>query len=224
MNVLAIDTTTKRANVGVKTQDLVKVKNIDNEVTHSEKLLPLIDETLKECSISISDIDCIACTTGPGSFTGIRIGLATVKALAKSVGAKIYAIDSLSLLAQSANNSQNYKLVVSLIDAKNNRAYAGMFLNNSSAIAVQNKYLNEILETVSNICKKHNIGENEVLIISDNLSLLECIHEKYEKIHTALNIEKLLSQAYNSSVFTDYLKLDATYVRSSEAERKKHGE
>ena len=224
MNILAIDTTTKKANVGIKTTDVVKVKSIDNEVTHSEKLLPLIDESLKECCVKVKDIDCIACTTGPGSFTGIRIGLATTKALAKVINAKIYAIDSLTLLAYSVKNSQNYKLVVSLIDAKNNRAYAGMYLGSSSAINNQNKYLNEIWEDISKICDENNINEKEVLIISDSLNIFECIPEKYEKTNTALNIEELLNLASSSTDFTDYLKLDATYVRSSEAERTKYGE
>lgn len=224
MNILAIDTTTKKANVGVKTKDVVKVKSIDNEVTHSEKLLPLINETLNECNISIKDIDCIACTTGPGSFTGIRIGLATAKALAKVIGAKIYAIDSLNLLAHSTNNLQNHRLVVSLIDAKNNRAYAGTYLNTSSAPTIQNKYLNEIFESVANVCEENNINDNEVLIIADNLNILEYIPEKYEKTYATLNIEELLNLASNSTDFTDYLKLDATYVRSSEAERTKYGE
>lgn len=224
MNILAIDTTTKKANVGIKTTDVVKVKSIDNEVTHSEKLLPLIDESLKECCVNVKDIDCIACTTGPGSFTGIRIGLATTKALAKVINAKIYAIDSLTLLAYSVKNSQNYKLVVSLIDAKNNRAYAGMYLGSSSAINNQNKYLNEIWEDISKICDENNINEKEVLIISDSLNIFECIPEKYEKTNTALNIEELLNLASSSTDFTDYLKLDATYVRSSEAERTKYGE
>ncbi len=225
MNILAIDTTTKKANVGVKTKDTVKVKSIDNEVTHSEKLLPLIDETLKECNLTIKDIDCIACTTGPGSFTGIRIGLATAKALSKVIGAKIYTIDSLTLLTHSADNSQNNKLVVSLIDAKNNRAYAGMYINGSPfAITTENRYLSEILEDIIKTCNNNNICENEVLVISDTLNIFECIPDKYTKIHTVLDIKELLSLASSSSTFKDYLNLDATYVRASEAERTKHGE
>lgn len=227
MNILAIDTTTKKANVGVKTPNLVKVKCTDNEVTHSEKLLPLIDKTLAECNLNIKEIDCIATTTGPGSFTGIRIGLATTKALAKVTGVKIYAINSLSLLAHSVDNTQKYKLIVSLIDAKNNRAYSAIYLAQNifePVIASQNKCLNEIFEDVAKICINNNICENEVLVISDTLNIFENIPDKYLKTHTLLNIKKLLDLASHSSTFTDYLKLDATYVRSSEAERTKYGE
>lgn len=226
MNILAIDTTTKKANVGIKTESLIKVKSIDNEVTHSEKLLPLIDEALKECNITIKDIDCIAATTGPGSFTGIRIGLATAKALAKVINANIFSIDSLSLLAKSAD-TQNHKLIVSLIDAKNNRAYAGIYFNQDAltpATTAQNKYLNEIFEDVNKICIENNITENEVLVIADTSNIFECIPNIYSKVLTSLNMDVLLSLADSATEFTDYLKLDATYVRSSEAERTKYGE
>lgn len=226
MNILAIDTTTKKANVGIKTENLIKVKSIDNEVTHSEKLLPLIDAVLKECDITIKDIDLIAATTGPGSFTGIRIGLATAKALAKVINANIFSIDSLSLLAQSTD-TQNHKLVVSLIDAKNNRAYAGIYFNQDAltpATAAQNKYLNEIFEDVNKICIRNNINENEVLVIADTSNVFECIPDKYSKVLTSLNMDVFLSLADGTTKFTDYLKLDATYVRSSEAERTKYGE
>lgn len=226
MNILAIDTTTKKANIGIKVKNLVKVNSIDNEVTHSEKLLPLIDKTLKECNLTIKDIDCIAATTGPGSFTGIRIGLATAKALARVTNANIFSIDSLSLLAQSVDNS-GHKLIVSLIDAKNNRAYAGMYFNQEKlqpATAFQNKYLNEIFENITKICTENAIIENEVLIITDTSNVFECIPDKYSKVLTSLNMEALLSLADSATKFTDYLKLDATYVRSSEAERTKYGE
>lgn len=226
MNILAIDTTTKKANVGIKTDNLITVKSIDNEITHSEKLLPLIDNTLKECNLTVKDIDCIAATTGPGSFTGIRIGLASAKALAKVTNAKIFSIDSLKLLAQSVNN-ENYKLVVSLIDAKNNRAYAGMYFNQETlalSTPAQNKYLIEIFKDVTKICAENNITENDVLVVTDTSNVFEVIPDKYEKKLTSLNIEILLSIAAKSTEFTDYLKLDATYVRSSEAERTKYGE
>lgn len=226
MNILAIDTTTKKANVGIKTESLIKIKSIDNEVTHSEKLLPLIDKALKECNITIKNIDCIAATTGPGSFTGIRIGLATAKALAKVINANIFSIDSLSLLAKSTD-TQNHKLIVSLIDAKNNRAYSGIYFNQDAltpATTAQNKYLNEIFENVNEICIENNITENEVLVIADTSNIFECIPDKYSKVLTSLNMDVLLSLADSATEFTDYLKLDATYVRSSEAERTKYGE
>lgn len=228
MNILAIDTTTKKANIGIKTQNSIKVNSIDNEITHSEKLLPLIDKTLHECNLKPKDIDCIACTTGPGSFTGIRIGLATAKALSKVIGSKIYSINSLDLLAHSVK-TKNSKAILCLIDAKNSRAYAKCYLNNSELsplLVAENKYINEILEDLDKVCINQNIAKSDILIITDTTNVLELLPDDYAKQISALNIEILLElvQGANDTEFTDYLKLDASYVRSSEAERTKYGE
>lgn len=227
MNILAIDTTTKKANIGVMKNEDIQISSIDNEVTHSEKLLPLIDDTIKNCNLNIKDINILACTTGPGSFTGIRIGLSTVKALSKVIGAKIYEIDSLYLLA-SSTDIKNYKLVVSLINAKNCRAYTGIYLNEGDelkpAICLENKYLNEILDQLDTLCSSYNISADEVIVIADTDTVLESIPSKYKHVLSSLDMNVLLKLALNSSNFTDYLKLDATYVRSSEAERTKYGE
>lgn len=228
MNILAIDTTTKKANVGIKTNDIIKVNSIDNEVTHSEKLLPLIDEALKECHLEVKDIECIACTTGPGSFTGIRIGLATAKALAKVIGAKIYAIDSLELLAHSANN-KHAKAILCLIDAKNTRAYAKCYYAHdklTQILTAENKYINEILKDLDKVCTSQDIIKSDVLVVADTEAILRLVPDGYKKCLSPLNIEVLLELANTAedTEFTDYLKLDATYVRSSEAERTKYGE
>ena len=90
MNILAIDTTTRNACVCLKYKDEVIEKNIENNITHSEKLLPLIDDVLTEKNITLDDIDMFFAINGPGSFTGIRIGLATIKAFAQVKEKKIF--------------------------------------------------------------------------------------------------------------------------------------
>lgn len=137
MNILAIDTTTKNACVAVKKENeessTMIEHNISNEITHSEKLLPLIDATLKEMDITLPEIDIYACLNGPGSFTGIRIGLATIKAFAQVQDKEIFAMSSLeaiayttyqhSILAETGKTAY----IASLIDAKNNRVYYSLY-------------------------------------------------------------------------------------------------
>lgn len=222
MNILAIDTTTKKANVGLKLEKECTISSIDNEITHSEKLLPLIDDVLKQNNLKIKDIACLCCTTGPGSFTGIRIGLATIKAIAKVTGAKIFSMDSLSLLYHSSD--AHTKLNVCLIDAKNTRAYVGIFDENGEQITeFKNKYISDILIDIQNICNENNIPLNEVTYILDNASLVPLIQNS-NYVVTVLNLEQLMNIANNATMFEDYLTLDATYVRQSEAERTKYGE
>lgn len=230
MNILAIDTTTKKANVGIKSKNKNTIKSVDNEVTHSEKLLPLIDESLKEQSISLKDINKLACVTGPGSFTGIRIGLATIKALAKIINVDIYAINSLDLLAYSGiqNLSTHPKLVISVIDAKNNRGYFGIYkdmagtLTNITSFA--NKYCQDILQDIESICKEYNATISDCLLIVDSISLFEKLSTTIKCKLCELDINVLLDKAAIEYSEYNYLTLDATYVRSSEAERTKYGE
>ena len=89
MKILAIDTTTKKATVALNLDNKIIVKEVDNEITHSEKLLPLLDEVLNDSNTKLKDIDLFAITLGPGSFTGVRIGIATIKAIAKVTNKKI---------------------------------------------------------------------------------------------------------------------------------------
>ena len=162
MNILAVDTTTKVASVAIKkeNEDIV-MKNISNEITHSEKLLPLIDETLKELSMTLKDISLYIAVNGPGSFTGIRIGLSTLKAFSMIDGNKIFSITSDKLIAYDAytnyknllnkekNNIPNKIYVASLIDAKNDRVYYSLseiLTNSKGSITINSK-----VETSNNV-------------------------------------------------------------------------
>lgn len=230
MNILAIDTTTKKANVGIYINGKKYLKTIDNEITHSEKLLPLIDEVLKQANCSLTSIDVYACTTGPGSFTGIRIGLATVKALAKLANNKIFAINSLELLANQVFTLSNHKIIVPLLDAKNKRAYYGIYnkdkqneLNNT----LGNKYIKDIIQEIKNYCDTNNMNlKTDILFVLDNENMVNtlCEENNFNYIVHTINLETLIDLASNTTNFSNYLELDATYVRSSEAERTKYGE
>lgn len=85
MKILAIDTSSKNASVAITEdeKELIELNNSE-EKTHSQKLMPMIDEALKKLDLSLDDIDLISCSLGPGSFTGVRIGIATAKAFADS--------------------------------------------------------------------------------------------------------------------------------------------
>lgn len=229
MNILAIDTTTKKANVGVSINEKSIIKTIDNEITHSEKLLPLINDVLNETNCNIKDIDIFACTTGPGSFTGIRIGLATIKAIAKVTNAKIFSINSLELLANSAKENKA-KIIVPLIDAKNARAYYGMYENINGLKQIDeldNKYVKDIITSIHNYCNINNFDIfNDVLFIldSENLKEIFLTLNELKYIISSLDMSLLLSLAATNNSNSNYIDLDATYVRSSEAERTKYGE
>lgn len=224
--ILSIDTTTKKASVALKFNNEIICKDIDNEITHSEKLLPLISSTLEEYNKKLSDVELFACTLGPGSFTGIRIGISTVKAMAKVMDKKIFGITSLKLLALGAR-STNHKYILSTLDAKHNRVYFELFKNEDDKLIPENIYGNlQVKDLVSLLLDK---GIQDMLVLSDNIDILK---DNFSSNFTNISFENgeldlkniFKADFSDSSHIYNYLNLDAKYYRASEVERTKLGE
>ena len=102
MITLAFDSVAKVASVAVcDGERLLAQYNIDNGLTQSELLLPMAEDILKSLKLSFSDVELLACTTGPGSFTGVRIGAALVKGLAFGKCTPCVGVSALEALAQN---------------------------------------------------------------------------------------------------------------------------
>lgn len=125
MKILAVDTSSEICGVCLlEDNNLIDDNSLNNGMTHSENLMSLILELLERNKINLKDIDLIACTVGPGSFTGIRIGVSTVKALAEVNNIKIAEVTSLEILAR---NIEKAITKVAIIDARNDQIYCGIF-------------------------------------------------------------------------------------------------
>lgn len=226
MNILAIDSTTKKAAVALMLNDTTYVKEIDNEITHSEKLLPLVDEVLNENNVKVKDMDLLACTLGPGSFTGVRIGIATVKALAKVLNKKILGVTSLKLMALNHLDT-DHKYILSTLDAKNTRVYYELFE------VTDNKKLKETsisgnlpYEALISLLKEKEIAD--MLVVADNTEMLKNPFTGQitdtEVISSTLDLRNIFKEDINESNTYTYETLDAMYFRNSEAERTRDGE
>lgn len=124
MNILALDTSGTVAAVAVGTEEkLLANYYIDDKLTHSEKLLPMTDTVLKELHMTIRDVDCFAVVIGPGSFTGLRIGVAAVKGMA--LGRPVVPITSTMAMAYSFYGCEMN--IMPLIDARNENVYGGAY-------------------------------------------------------------------------------------------------
>ena len=131
MKILSLDTSSKICSVTVlEDTDVMIEKHIENELTHSQKLMPLVDEILKQTNLNLKDFDFYACCVGPGSFTGVRIGVSTVKAFCDVTNVPIVSVSSLESLVYntlSSNFTNDADLVCSILDAKNDNVYCGLF-------------------------------------------------------------------------------------------------
>ena len=127
MRILAVDTSAVCASVGV-TEDgkILSESSINTGLTHSRTLMPMIDSTLRNGEIDLDSIDYFACSVGPGSFTGIRIGVAAIKGLADGLKKKCIPVSTLEALAY--NLQGRCCTAVSVMDARCNQVYCGIFL------------------------------------------------------------------------------------------------
>ncbi len=122
MKLLSIDSAGKTAAVALTEGAQVLAEGFANEgLTHSQMLLPLVDETLKKADASLAQVDAFAVTNGPGSFTGLRIGCALVKGMA--LGRPCYAVPT--LMALSCNERASGRIAVALLDARCKQVYMG---------------------------------------------------------------------------------------------------
>ena len=167
MKILSIDTASNICGVSIL-EDKKLLCQLDNDTgrTHSENLMPMINMAFEKTNLSLKDIGLIVCDKGPGSFTGIRIGVATVKAFADSMGIPCVGISSLETVAYNVKlipeYGENYTgLVCSILDCKNSNCYFALYkfengicttIIEPSADTVQNALhlLNETDETSNN--------------------------------------------------------------------------
>ena len=236
MKILSIDTSSKICSVSIlEDTDLIVEKHIIDEKTHSQKLMPLVDEVLKSLKLSIWDFDLYTCGIGPGSFTGVRIGVSTIKAFADVSSVNVIGINSLESLAYNTldtNYKKNSEYICSIIDAKNDNVYFALYQNkNDEMIQIVEpdcKNINEMLE----ILKKFK--SSPILFVGDGSEKFQyLLSSKFSKstfVEDKLNIQSSVSQAiaaYNhckhgeKGTSNDLLPM---YLRKSQAERALDGE
>lgn len=226
MKILGIDTSSKRCTVCILEDNNVIIElHSDDEKTHSQTLMPLIDEMFKKTDLSLKDIDMLACCVGPGSFTGVRIGISTAKAFADVYNFKTFGVSSLEGLAynikeeisllhtssaaktgSSPENSKDCKdytsqsislIICSLIDAKNENVYYGLFDENYNKI--------EELSTCSIselICKLKKLDKPIAFVGDGALAYKEKLEQHLCKSlnnFSEINLENNLETSSNNS-------------------------
>ena len=224
MKILGIDTSTMAANVAVLEDDkLICEYTINTKKTHSQKLMPMIENMLKLSDLDIKEIDAIAICVGPGSFTGLRIGMATAKAMAHVNNIPLIGVNSLEILG--ANMDLCNRNICSLLDAQRNQVYMNKYILKDDKITeleeISIKPIDELLEEIS------SSNEDWVLVG-------EAVYKYKEKIEEISNItipspannitkastlcfvarDKMLA---NDQVYNCY-NINPMYIRKSQAE------
>ena len=223
MKILAIDTSSKICSVSIlEDKNVIIEKHNDDEKTHSQKLMPLIDELFKESNLTLDNIDLLACSQGPGSFTGIRIGISTVKAFADVKNIPIIGVTSLESLAYNVTNPG---LIATLIDAKHDNVYFALYeLKDGKYTTV----INPVSDSISNVIESLKKYDGKIIFVGDgsevHKDLISSEFSDYvlssseQNIQTSISVGKSAFDKYNSFDYKKEFTLSPIYLKKSQAE------
>ncbi len=232
MKILAIDTSSKVCSVAIFEDNtpIIELHN-DDEKTHSVKLMPMIDKAFKTTDLTLDDINLLSCCIGPGSFTGVRIGIATIKAFADVKNIYVVGISSLESLAYNVKDiSSTSTLICSMIDAKNDNIYCGLynFSNNICNELVKfAENINISIEKIKEILEKEHF-ENIVFVGDASAIYKDLLNTSFSSAifaSTENNIQKGSSIAfagfskYSQKCYGNSSTLSPIYLKKSQAER-----
>ena len=133
MKILAIDASGGPVSAAIADESkIIGEYTLNFKMTHSQTLMPAIDKIIKDIGFDIKELNYIACTSGPGSFTGLRIGAATAKGLAHGLGIKIVPVPTLTALAY--NIFETDKVICPIMDARRRQVYNALYMWNESGL------------------------------------------------------------------------------------------
>jgi len=220
MNILALDTSSSSGSIAISSEcKIIYISYLDIQITHSERILPQIETALNESGIGMEKIDVILYSNGPGSFTGIRIGLATAKGLCFSREIPLIPVNTLELLA--FNLLGNKKDILSFMDARMGEVYAALYSSDLQPIIAP---CNTTPEAVLSQIK------NDVVVVGDAYQIYKGIFENKKVTFTQASVQhniplasSLIGYFYHKGIkegydFNRIADLEPYYLRKSQAE------
>lgn len=228
MKILAFDSSGMVASVAVaEDNNLIGEYTINHKKTHSQTLLPMLDELVKMTELDLSTVDALAVAAGPGSFTGLRIGSATVKGLGQALGKPVVEIPTIEGMAYNLYRSVG--LICPLMDARRNQVYTGLYqwVYDSFQIVEEQMAvpIDEIIEKVNQYNKPVVFLGDGVNVFADTIKEKMTVPFSFAPAH----VNRQRASALAARAF-DYVKLGKVvtatehkpdYLRLSQAERER---
>ncbi len=223
MKILAIDTSGMTASVAIAEDEKTIVQfSVNHKRTHSEKLLPLIDQGLHAALLDISEIDLFAVAKGPGSFTGLRIGVATVKALAHGCNKPVVAVSTLDGLMENCEENEE-RLVCPILDARRSQVYCAVYENRKKILEDCAIPLPELL-TFLDGRRTLFLGDGADAYykeISQGLGENALFQAEQFRYQNAASLAKAAFSIYQKEGASPYYQVEPCYLRVSQAERER---
>ena len=226
MKILSLDSTAIISSVAVcDGEKLLAQFTLNNGNTHSETLLPMIEACLKLLGMTVDDIDLFACSAGPGSFTGVRIGAATVKGLAYGKQKPCVGVSSLEALAYNLTGVTG--LICPVMNARRSQLYNALFLcENGRLKRVCEDRLISVFDLEEELRK---YSELPIYLCGDGYGIAKDAFTRVETCDTpipmtyqsAYSVAMCAIEAAKKDLLTTDVELSPVYLRASQAERER---
>lgn len=226
MRILGIESASLTASVAVITDDQMTAEyTMTHKKTHSQTLLPMIQEIVDMAEIDLKSIDAIAVSAGPGSFTGLRIGSATAKGLAMALKLPIVSVPTVDAMAYQCWRADC--LICPIMDARRGQVYTGIYEFNDGIFQV---YLEQTAMEIERLMEQLNQMSRTVLFLGDGVAVYK---ENIKKLATvkvefapafmgrqrAGAVATLGMKYFKEGIYEDASIHTPVYLRQSSAER-----
>ncbi|HWJ02709.1 MAG TPA: tRNA (adenosine(37)-N6)-threonylcarbamoyltransferase complex dimerization subunit type 1 TsaB [Verrucomicrobiae bacterium] len=225
MWILSIDTATKVTGLAIhRAGNLVAESFLHTDKTHSERLMPMIMQIMEQAGIGFADLNAVAVTSGPGSFTGLRIGMATAKGIAQVRQIPVLGVNTLDALAQHGVNFPG--VVVPILDARKDEVYTAVFRSEHGHLSRYGDYrainpvelANELVDVPENILFVGDAVPAYRNILQDILGAKAVFHPDSMSMPRGSHVGYLAVKRFAKGETDDLFALKPFYIRPSEAE------
>ena len=228
MRILALDSSGLVASVAIVEDDnLIAEYTVNYKKTHSQTLMPMLDDIVQMTETDLKSVDAIAVAAGPGSFTGLRIGSATAKGLGLALDKPIIGIPTVEGLAMNLYGIQ--ALICPLMDAKRNQVYTGIYRFSGKKLEVVKE---QLAVGIEEIIEALNLIGKEVVFLGDGVPVYKSIIEEkisvpYSFAPAHVNKQRAGAIAvraldyWEAGIYSTAAEFEPVYLRLSQAERER---
>lgn len=225
MKILAIESSSTVASVAIISDEiLIAEYTINRKQTHSQTLLSMIDEIVKMSEINLDDIDAIAVSGGPGSFTGLRIGSSTGKGLGLALNKPMIHIPTMDSMAYNFFGTEH--IICPMLDARRSQVYSGIYEFDAELVIKRKQNLSLINDVVNEL---NELGRSVILLgdgvpvnyeyIQENLKVPFMFAPQHLNRNKASSVAALAVQYYKNGLTEHAREHLPNYLRASQAER-----
>ncbi len=228
MIILAFDGTAKAASVAVlKDERALAVYTIDNGLTQSELLLPMAENALKLLGLSFDDVELFATSVGPGSFTGVRIGVSLIKGLAFGTNIPCVAVSTLDAIKENISGLKG--ILVPVMDARRNQVYTAIFSSDENGVKKLTEDMAIPLDTLGDMLKKYDgdpiyLAGDGIDVAKKHLTKMGIKLEETPYLlrnENAYSVGRVALEAFKDGLYVSDKDIAPTYLRMPQAERER---